>query len=184
MLGHGASIDQNLILTGYIGPGQMVVARRIAERLRMPFVDFETMLEERVELSGEEMRIRYGEARLKTLESELVSEILLYRGTVIHISGKTLGANYARLSETGPVICVVATLDAVLRRLHLALGARYHDPNERELVLGTLRREWAIRKQPGINEIDTSYLSEDQIVEAVAACWREKSGVIDWRGIS
>ncbi|MEP7291039.1 MAG: shikimate kinase [Chloroflexota bacterium] len=179
-----ASIDQNLILTGYIGPGQLVVARRTAERLRMPFVDFESILEERADLSGEEMRIRFGEARLKTLESELVSEVMLYRGTVIHISGKTLGANFERLSGTGPIICVVATLDAVLRRLHLALGARYHNPNERELALGTLRREWAIRKQRGINEIDTSYLSEDQTVEAIAACWREKSGVIDWRGVS
>ena len=155
MLGHGASIDQNLILTGYIGPGQMVVARRIAERLRMPFVDFETMLEERVELSGEEMRIRYGEARLKTLESELVSEILLYRGTVIHISGKTLGANYARLSETGPVICVVATLDAVLRRLHLAPGAGHHDPHQRALGVGTPRGERGNRQQPGLKAIGT-----------------------------
>ena len=180
-----ASIDQNLILTGYLGPGQLAIARRVADRLRMPFVDFESVLEDRADLSGEELRIRFGEARLKTLESELVTEVALYRGTVVHISGKTLmqGLHYARLSETGPVICVVATLDAVLHRLHLALGARYHNPTERELALGTLRREWAVRKQPGITEIDTSYLSEDQMVEAVAACWREKSGVIDWRGV-
>ena len=174
-------IDQNLILTGYIGPGQLAIARQVAERLRMPFVDFETILEDRAGLGGEELRIRFGEARLKTLESELAAEAALYRGTVIHISGKTLLAHYARLSETGPVICIVATLDAVLRRLHLALGARYHDPHEREIALGTLRREWSIRKQPGITEVDTSYLSDDQMVEAIAACWRERSGVIDWR---
>ncbi len=179
-------IDQNLILTGYIGPGQLIIARRAAERLRMPFVDFETVVEDRAGLSGEDLRIRFGEARLKTLESELVTEVALYRGTVIHISGKTLqqSSHFARLSETGPVICVVATLDAVLRRLHLALGARYHDPYERDIALGTLRREWVIRKQAGIIEIDTSYLSEDQMVEAVAVAWREKSGVLDWRGIS
>ncbi|MCC6804353.1 MAG: hypothetical protein IT319_15835 [Anaerolineae bacterium] len=176
-------IDQNLILTGYIGPGQFSVARRVSERLRMPFVDFELVLEDRAGLAGEELRIRFGEARLKTLESELVDEIALYRGTVIHVSGKTLmqGTHYARLSETGPVICVVATLDAVLQRLHLALGARYHNPQERDLALGTLRREWAVRKQPGITEIDTSYMSETEMVEAVAARWREISGVIDWR---
>ncbi|MBI1256047.1 MAG: hypothetical protein GC204_01125 [Chloroflexi bacterium] len=176
------AIDQNLILTGYLGPGQLAIARRVAERLRMPFVDFESILEDRADLSGEELRIRFGEARLKTLESELATEVALYRATVIHVSGKTLLANYERMSETGQVICLVATLDAVLHRLHLALGARYHDPNEREIALGTLRREWAIRKQAGVTEVDTSYLSEDQMVEAIAACWREKSGVIDWRG--
>lgn len=177
------AVDQNLILTGYIGPGQLAVARRSAERLRMPFVDFELVLEDRAGLSGEDLRIRYGEARLKTLESELVTEVALYRGTVIHISGKTLqqSTHFARLRETGPVICIVATLDAVLRRLHLALGARYHNPAERDVAMGTLRREWAIRKQPGIVEVDTTYMSEDQMVEAIAATWREKSGVIDWR---
>ncbi len=112
------AIDQNLILTGYLGPGQLIIARQVAERLRMPFVDFELVLEDRAGLSGEDLRIRFGEARLKTLESELVDEVALYRGTVIHISGKTLqqSSHYARLSETGPVICLVATLDAVLRR--------------------------------------------------------------------
>lgn len=176
-----ASIDQNLILTGYIGPGQSAVVRRVAERLRMPFVDFELLVEDRAGLAGEDLRIRFGEARLKTQESDLVGEVALYRGTVIHISGKTLVPHFARLSATGPVICIVATLDAVLRRLHLSLGARYHNPSERELALGTLRREWAIRKVAGITEIDTSYMTEDQMVEAIAACWREKSGVIDWR---
>ncbi len=109
------------------------------------------MLEDRAGLSGEDLRIRYGEARLKTLESELVDEVALYRGTVIHISGKTLqqSSHFARLGETDPVICLVATLDAVLRRLHLALGARYHDPYERDIALGTLRREWAIRSARG-----------------------------------
>ncbi len=175
------SIDQNLILTGYIGPGQLAVARRVADRLRMPLVDVESLVEDRAGVSSEDLRIRFGEARLKTLESEMVAEVALYRGTVIHISGKTLLPHYTRLSATGQVICIVATLDAVLRRLHLALGARYHNPHERELALGTLRREWAIRKQAGITEIDTSYLDEDQMVEAIAACWREKSGVIDWR---
>ena len=101
-------IDQNLILTGYIGPGQLAIARRAAERLRMPFVDFESVLEDRAGLAGEELRIRFGEARLKTLESELVTEVALYRGTVIHISGKTLMPHFARMSETGPVICIVA----------------------------------------------------------------------------
>ncbi len=180
-----ASADQNLILSGYIGPGQLPVARRVADRLRMPFVDFDSILEERGGLSGEEMRIRYGEARLKLLESELVDEVALYRSTVIHISGRTLtqSAHFARLSATGPVICVVASLDTVLQRLHLALGARYHNPQEREIALGTLRREWAIRKKEGVAEVDTSYLSEDQMVEAIAACWRERSGVIDWRRV-
>jgi len=175
--------DRNLILTGYMGPGQLVIARRTAEQLRMRFIDFEQLFETRAGTARDEMRALYGEARLKALESELVYELLLYRGTVIHIGGQTLlhSSNLQRLSETGDVIALVAALDVVLQRLHLALGARFHNPRERELAVGVLKREWAIRKCAGVVEFDTSALSEDDMVDALAARWRELSGVVDWR---
>lgn len=178
-----ATIDRNLILTGYMGPTQLVIARRVAERLRLRFVDFEQLFETRAGTARDDVRALYGEARLKALESELVDEIMLYRGTVIHVGGQTLMHSHhlARLSETGDVIALVAALDVVLQRLHLALGARYHNPRERDVALGVLKREWAIRKCAGVTEFDTSTLAEDDLIEALARHWREVSGVIDWR---
>lgn len=169
--------DRNLILTGYTGPNQLMIARRIAEKLAMPFVNFEARLEERADLPIEDIRTRYGEARLKTLESEVILEMLLYRGAVILISGQTLknADYYQRLSDTGQVICLVATLDAVLQRLHLALGSRFHNPRERAIALGDLKREWAVRKLPGIQEFDTTSLSEAQVIEALVGMWREQA---------
>ncbi len=184
MLSSSASFDQNLILTGYLGPSQLQIARRTAETLRMRFVDFESRLEDHAGMPGEEVRALYGESRLKTLEDELLSEIALYRGALIAIGGETLmrGA-YEMLHTTGPVICTVASVDAVLQRLHLALGARFHDPRERDLALGKVRREWSIRKNPAVLVVDTSYMNDSQTVEAIAACWREAATVIDWRGV-
>lgn len=184
MLGAPSSIDQNLILTGYIGPNQLAIARRVAERLRMPFVNFEQELEERAEMPPDELRALYGEARLKTVEGELIDQMALYRGVILHVSGQTLmhGDNLARLRTTGPVICLVATLDAVLQRLHLSMGARYHNPRERDLALGTLRREWAVRGHSGVLEFDTSYLTEAATVEGVASLWLQESGIIEWHG--
>lgn len=183
MFGSPSPIDHNLILTGYSGPGQYAVARRVGERLRMPLIDFAARFEERNAMPADEMRAVYGDSRTKTLEGDLVSEIALVRGSVIHISGETLmhGDHHALLSGTGPVICIVATLDAVLQRLHLALGSRYHNPRERSLALGMVEREWAIRKQSDITEIDTSVLDETAVVEAVCTTWRRITGVIDWR---
>jgi shikimate kinase len=178
------SVDQNLILTGYIGPEQLQIARRTAERLRMPFVDFESRLESHAGMPGEEVRALFGEARLKTLEGELLSEMVLHRGTVIHVGGQTLlRGGFDRLRSTGPIICIVATIDAVLQRLHLSLGARFHNPREREMALGTVRREWAVRKLEGIIEFDTSYLGETQMIDGIAALWHERAAVIDWRGV-
>lgn len=166
--------ERNLILTGYIGPGLPVLGRSIAARLKMPFVSVEALIAERVDLPPNEIRAYYGETRLKAIEAELVQETCLRRSTVVYVSGRTLlQADYlARLGETGPVLCLVIGLDAMLAKLHLSLGARYHDPNARALALGDLKREWSVRHMPGLHEIDTTGLSDEAIVAQAAALWQ------------
>lgn len=173
--------DQNLVLTGYIGPGQLATSRRISERLRMPFLHIEALLEARAETSLEEFRLRFGETRLRALESDIMDEASLARGSVLIVSGHILAQNgyLARVQANGMVLCLVASLDAILRRMHLALGARYHDPIERERLIGLLRREWAVRGRPEVIEIDTSELTDNAIVDTVVGVWRERSGVVD-----
>lgn len=169
--------ERNLILTGYIGPNQPLLGRQIAERLRMPFINVENVIAERVDLPVDEIRAYYGETRLKAIEGEIMQETLLRRGTVIRVSGRTLlhSGHLARLQETGPVMCLVISLDAMLQRLHVSMGARYHNPHERALALGQLRREWAVRTLPGLVEIDTTYISEADIITTVIARWQELS---------
>lgn len=166
--------DENLILTGYTGPNQPQIGRRVAERLGARLFNIEREIEERTGMTAAEIRSTYGASRLKTIESEVVQEAVLYRGAVIRISGQTLmhSNHYERLRETGPVLCLVSSLDSVLQSLHLSLGARYHNPNERALALGELKREWAVRRLPDIHEIRTTYLTPDEIAEAVVEYWQ------------
>ncbi len=166
--------DRNLILTGYTGPGQPAIGREIAALLHKPFVNINMQIEERHGLTSEEIRNRFGASRLKTLETEVVQEALLHRNAVIRVDGQTLlhGKHFERFQETGPVICLTASLDSVLQSLHLTLGARYHNPEERALALGHVQREWAVRKLSGIYEIDTTYMTETEIVEAVINQWQ------------
>jgi shikimate kinase len=167
--------DLNLVLTGYTGPNQPIIGEQVAHRLKMRFVNVDLQLEGRAGMDIEEARARYGETWLKTLESEIMGDVMLYRNAVSRVSGQTLlrGEYVERLQESGIMICVVVTLDAVLHRLHLALGGRYHNPNERALAIGHLRREWAVRYLEGIHELDVTYLNEVQTVEAVAALWEK-----------
>lgn len=168
--------DRNLVLTGYLGPNQIVVVRRVAQALGMPFVNFESRLEQAADLPIDEIRIRFGAARVKTLEAEVMQEMMLYRGAVMLVGGQTLtqGDYAARLSDAGQVVCLVATLDAVLQRLHLSLGARYHNPSERAVAIGHLKREWVIRKSPYVQEFETTGMTENEIVETLVEMWREQ----------
>ncbi|MEQ8674957.1 MAG: shikimate kinase [Aggregatilineales bacterium] len=167
--------ERNLILTGYIGPNQPLLGRQIGDRLRMRLVNFEEVISERMQLPVAEIRTYYGETRLKSIEAELIQETALRRSTVIRVSGRTLanGDNLERLRETGPVICLTINLDAMLQRLHISMGARFHSPDERALALGDLKREWSVRQLPNVHEIDTTYIDDDTIVERVVALWQE-----------
>jgi shikimate kinase len=168
-------VDRNLILTGYTGPNQPAIAQQVASQIGMRFINVDLLLEDRAEMSLGDLRSRFGEARLKTLEAEVMRDVLLYRGVVLRVGGQTLlHADYApRLQATGPIICLVVTLDAVLRRLHLQLGARYHNPNERALAIAHLKREWAVRQLAGIHELDVTYINEAETISAVTMLWRE-----------
>src|SRR5215510_4596155 len=129
--------DRNLILTGYTGPNQPLIGQQIAERLKLRYVNVDLQIETRECMTPEDLRTRYGDARLKTVESEVMQDVLLYRSAVIRVSGQTLlRSDYAkRLNETGPILCMVVSLGAALQRLHLSLGRSYHNPHERALAI-------------------------------------------------
>lgn len=166
--------ERNLILTGYSEPNKPRIGRLVAEQLGMRFVDVEERIEQ---ITGEnlaELRRAYGERRVKATEAEIMDEMVLYRNTVIRVSGSTLAHSnhYERIAETGAVLCLVARLDAILQRIHLTLGARYHDPRVRGAEMGMLRREWEIRRKAGIQELDVTGLDDDGIVTAICEFWQ------------
>lgn len=170
--------ESNLILTGYIEPNKPRIGRQVAEQLRLPFVDVEERLDEHIaNIGGGVTRDDLSERHLKTIESEIMNEIVLHRNTVLRVNGSTLvhGEHYERLYSTGPIICLVARLDAILQRIHLTLGARYHNPTERGFELGLLRREWAVRKKTDIHELDVTYLDEATMIQAIIDFWKQVS---------
>ncbi|MFW5749113.1 MAG: shikimate kinase [Chloroflexota bacterium] len=166
--------ERNLIITGYIGPDQPVLGRQIAAQLRMPFVNIDAEIAARLDLPIDQIRAYYGETRLKTIEAEIVQEAALRRSSVIRASGRTLinGDNLARLRSTGPVFALRVVVDAMLHRLHVSMGARFHDPNERALAVGELKREWVIYEAPGIQLLDTTDMTTDEIIRTLVGLWR------------
>ncbi|MDQ7027381.1 MAG: shikimate kinase [Anaerolineae bacterium] len=167
--------ERNLIVTGYVEPNKPRIARQVAQQLRMPFVDVAELIELRTGDSVDVIREQYGERRLKTVECEVMEEVLLHRKAVIRVSGSTLvhSEHYERLQQTSIIICLVARLDAVLQRMHMTLGARYHNPYERGAQLGNLQREWLVRKKEGLLELDFTYHDEASMIKDILNLWQE-----------
>ena len=167
--------DLNLIITGYIEPNRPRVARQLSERLNLRFVDVERQIEERFGDSLANIRGTYGERRLQTVEADIMDEVALNRSTLIRVTGSTLvnSGHLKVLQRTGPVICLVASLVSILKRIHLTLGARYHNPAERAVAVGELQREWKIREQEDIYEFDATYKQEADLIDEIMVFWRD-----------
>ena len=167
--------DLNLIVTGYVEPNRPRISRQLALRLGLELIDVEREVEERLDSSIEQIRATYGERRLKAIETAIMDELALHRRALIRVSGNTLlnSGHLADLQRNGVIICLVASLDSILRRIHLTLGARYHDPVERSRAIGELQREWRIRAVPDVVEFDATTISEAILIERIVAFWRD-----------
>ena len=167
--------DLNLIVTGYLEPNRPRIARQLALRLGLEMIDVEREIEDRLGDTVDHMRQLYGERRLKAFETQIMDEIVLHRRALIRVSGSTLlnSGHLGELQRNGVIVCLVASLDSILRRTHLILGARYHDPVERSRAIGQLQREWKIRDADNVVEFDATYITEAILIERIVTFWRE-----------
>lgn len=167
--------DLNLIVTGYLEPNRPRISQQLASRLSLEIIDVEREIENRLGDTVDRMRQRFGERHLKTIETQIMDEIALHRRALIRVSGNTLlnSGHLVELQRNGVIVCLVASLDSILRRMHLTLGARYHDPVERSRAIGELQREWRIRDVENVVEFDATYITEAILIERIVTFWRE-----------
>ena len=167
--------DLNLIVTGYVEPNRPRISRQLALRLGLQMIDVEQQIEERTGDTVAQLRALYGDRRLKAIETEIMDEIMLHRRALIRVSGTTVlnSGHRTELQRNGVIICLVASLDSILRRIHLTLGGRYHNPVERARAIGELQQEWKIREMADVVEFDATYISEAILIERIVAFWRD-----------
>jgi shikimate kinase len=163
---------QNLTLTGPMGVGKTAIGRAVARQLRAQFFDLENEILSREKQSAEQIRELFGEARLKTLEAETIRDLTLHRYTIIAVGGPAMlnEINRVRLAEGGPILCLTCTLNEILRRLHVARGAWFHNPANRGVVLSRLKRELGVTRLD-LPRLDTSQLSVEDTTAAVIEFW-------------
>ncbi|MCY3866212.1 MAG: hypothetical protein OXG68_12310 [Chloroflexi bacterium] len=167
--------DLNLIVTGYLEPNRPRISQQLALRLGLQMIDVEREIEDQLGHTIDSIRQLYGERRLKAIETQVMDQIILHRRALIRVSGNTLlnCGHLKELQRNGIIVCLVASLDSILRRIHLTLGARYHDPIERSRAIGELQREWRIREVENIVEFDATTITEAILIERIVTFWRD-----------
>ena len=70
---------------------------------------------------------------------------------------------------------MTCALGEALRRLHVLYGARFHDAQQRAQYLARLKREFAIKHDSTLAQLDTTRLSVEQMADRAIAFWREQT---------
>ena len=70
------ALGRHLALAGFMGAGKTTIGARVAERLGRPFTDIDEEIERRTGASVVELFERDGEAGFRTVEEELVADVL------------------------------------------------------------------------------------------------------------
>ena len=116
---NGKKSDYNITLTGFMGTGKTTVGRMLAESLGFEFVDTDALIEETSGKGIPEIFATMGEGAFRQLEQEAAQALAQKRGQIISTGGRMMldPANKAALEPTGPIFCLVASVDEIFRRV-------------------------------------------------------------------
>lgn len=108
-----------LLLTGFMGAGKSTVGRRVATRLRRPFVDVDAELVERAGMPIAEIFSRRGELWFRRHEETAIRELLAGEPGVMALGGGALESARTRslVGRTADVVWLRASVDVAWARV-------------------------------------------------------------------
>lgn len=122
---------KKIVLLGYMGCGKSTIAQNLSKIINIPFLDLDKCIEERVNLSINEIFEKHGEVYFRKLEHEMFVELLQSsENTIIGLGGGTpCYANNHELLKGDDVVSVYlkASIDTLYNRL-------VHNKSKRPLI--------------------------------------------------
>ncbi|HVS22267.1 MAG TPA: shikimate kinase [Gammaproteobacteria bacterium] len=113
-----AAKHANLYLIGPMGSGKTAVGKRLAALLGKEFVDSDAEIERRCGVDIRYIFEKEGEARFRERERDVIAALTALDGVVVATGGGAVldPKNRERLTATGTVVYLEATIDAQLKR--------------------------------------------------------------------
>ena len=159
----------NIVLIGFMGTGKSAVGKKLAQRLRMGYLDTDELIEKREKRKIFQIFQEKGEGYFRKVETQVVKEVASRDNYVIATGGGVVlkEENVAALRKNGFIICLSADPETIWRRTAndskrpLLEGK---DPRKRIEDLLKTRKPYY---QKADFTIETSKLSDEEVTEKI-----------------
>lgn len=158
-----------IVLTGFMGTGKSVVGRRLAERLALPFIDLDDVIEVTTGMVIADIFASEGEPGFRRREREIIASMASRDNCVIATGGgAVLDPENLRHLKTGAVlVCLTAEPAVILQRLgNDASRPLLQGPDRLDRIRRLLEQRAHVYAQADLS-IDTSRADIGEIIERI-----------------
>jgi len=158
-------IFENVILIGFMGAGKTEIGKKLAEKLKMTYIDTDSVIEKEQGMSINDIFEKSGEACFRDMESRVLDSLKGTNKRVISTGGGMIlrPENVKKMKALGPLVLLWAEPEVVYERIK-DMGTRpllnVEDPKKKIVEILELRAP--IYKSVADLEVDTSRLSTEE----------------------
>lgn len=109
---------KNIVLVGFMGTGKTAVAKRLARKLKMRYINTDDIIEDRENRAISDIFADEGEPYFRKVEKEVVREVSSVDNAVIATGGGVVldDENLENLRKKGVIICLNASPELIYER--------------------------------------------------------------------
>lgn len=110
---------KNIILCGFMGCGKSTVGKHLSDILRIPFIDIDSYIEQKTNMTVKEIFQKYGEDKFRDMEHEACILFSQNDNKIISVGGGTLifERNVDVLKENSIIILIECSYETLYKRL-------------------------------------------------------------------
>jgi len=160
----------NIVLTGFMGTGKSIVAKKLAQELGMRYIDTDKIIEDKEGRKIRKIFEERGENYFREIETKIIKEVSSLDNYVIATGGGVVlkEENIKALRKKGFIIYLSANPEVILKRTNkneerpLLLNCK--DPYKRIEEMLNFRKPYYEKAD---FKIDTSNLNPPEVVEKI-----------------
>tara|TARA_Y100000590_G_C15559318_1_gene954095 strand:- start:283 stop:807 length:525 start_codon:yes stop_codon:yes gene_type:complete len=162
---------RNIFLIGMMGSWKSTVGKKLAQKIKMEFIDTDDAIEELMEMKISEIFYEFGEKKFREMETAFFNEKSKQKGYIFSTGGGMVldSLNRDCLQNNGVTFFLSATSETLAKRIHNTTK-RPLLANEVDLQ-GRLEKIWQERKKYYMESskfvIETDKLNPDDVMNMI-----------------